>query len=1183
MKRLRPLAVSIVATILLIGIAGFIGLPLLAKRELPQRISAALDRPTSLDGIRFNPLTLQLELRGLTIGSRPGREPLLTFDVLTVDFSLASITRRAAVIDRIELQAPRIALEREPDGRLDISDIVDRLAAPPPAVSTADPAAPASLPRLQIREFRIRAGSIRFNDRPMGLQHLASDIELRLPRASTLPEDQAVPLEPDLSVRIDGMRVHARASLPPPPGDAPGSFELDVAGLELGRYANYLPQGWQARLASARIDAQLKGTLGRGTGGLQADLAGAIAVDALALQSREGEPLIAMPQVAIDITRASWPLRSIELGRIAIEKPQVWLRRARDGELNLARIARFDGAAARETEPAPFEFHLDALQIRAARVQVEDARPARPVHLDVAPLDIELKDLAWPPGGKPATLHLGLQFGTRSPTRAAMPFNDSDAPDPLADTRIELHTTITPGPAPVANGRIEVSALRPADFLPYYEPWVGLRPGKAARIALSSEFDLKWTEQGLLGSFERASVKARHLSLVKPDGGKGPLDVAQFDVDGGRIDLEKHSIELGRIVSRGAQLRASRTADGRIDLGLAPAAPSDAPTAPAATDTRSAMRPTPPWRWHIGRLSLDEYAVHLRDEVPDSAVELHLAPLSLALEDLGNRVTSRGRVRLRTGVNDGGAISVAGTLGVQPFAGSFDWTIDRLGIADFSPYLSQVSRLAVGAGTLSGTGSIELPDGASPDPGGASGGRLRGALRVEDFSCVESASGTELVRWQTLSLAGIDATRNPPRVAIGEIALGDFSAGLVLGANGRLNLQSLEEAPPARGQPAGVPPPVAAAAPTTPASPAPAEGADTPPLNLTIGRVRLERGNINYTDLFIRPNFRANLTGVSGTISAIGRTMAGDVDLRAMLDDAAPVQVIGKVNPLARPLLLDLRASARDIQLPTITAYAERYLGYGIEKGSLAANLEYHIADGRLTASNRLRLDQLTFGDRVEGPDALNLPVRLAVALLRDRHGVIDIDLPISGSLDDPQFSVGRIVLQVLVNLITKAVTAPFSMLASMFGSDDEGFDHIDFAPGSASLDEAATTRLGALAHALTERPSLRVDVTGRAEPDADSAALEARTAAPRGAPRKALSSASTAIPDAGPRAPPVATTTVPEALRALANARANVARAWLAGPGGIDADRIFLVPPRLADTAGERKATGPRVDFALR
>jgi hypothetical protein len=301
-----------------------------------------------------------------------------------------------------------------------------------------------------------------------------------------------------------------------------------------------------------------------------------------------------------------------------------------------------------------------------------------------------------------------------------------------------------------------------------------------------------------------------------------------------------------------------------------------------------------------------------------------------------------------------------------------------------------------------------------------------------------------------------------------------------------------------------------------------------------------------------------------------------------------------------------------------------KYAGYGIERGKLSVNVKYKVENRKLAAENNIYLDQLTFGDKVDSPTATKLPVTLAVALLKDRNGVIDVNLPISGSLDDPQFSVGGIIVQVIVNLIVKAVTAPFALLGSLFGGGEE-LAYLEFAPGSAKLDKEDTGKLGNITKALTERPGLKLDVAGRVDPAADREGLKRGSIERKVKVQKfndlrregkAPASADLVEVDQAeyerylrraygdesfpkPRnvigiakdlpVPEMETLMLTNAqvgdedLRQLANARAQAAKEWLVSEGKIPEGRVFIVAPKLTAEGIKDKGQPTRVDFVLK
>jgi hypothetical protein len=360
-------------------------------------------------------------------------------------------------------------------------------------------------------------------------------------------------------------------------------------------------------------------------------------------------------------------------------------------------------------------------------------------------------------------------------------------------------------------------------------------------------------------------------------------------------------------------------------------------------------------------------------------------------------------------------------------------------------------------------------------------------------------------------------------------------------------------------------------------------------------------------------------------------TLASDSDepatltLAGKIDDDAPVDIGGRLNPLAPTLFLDIEGRTKGVDLPRLTPYSIKYAGYPIVKGKLSMEVSYKVDNGKLAANNHLFLDQLTFGDKVESPTATKLPVLLAVSLLKNSKGEIDLNLPISGTLDDPKFSVGSVIVQVIVNLLTKVVTAPFTLLAAAFGGGEE-LGYIEFGPGAAALRDDQIKRLDTLAKALNDRPGLKLDIIGRVDPAVDAegaskakvesklkaAKIRAQVRAGSGAvdpatvtinaeERPALIAAVYADEDIAnkPRnfigiaktipAPEMEALLLahlgatPEDLRALANQRAAAVRNRLEAQGKVSRERLFLVEPRLSAEGIKDKGASTRVDFALK
>jgi len=595
-----------------------------------------------------------------------------------------------------------------------------------------------------------------------------------------------------------------------------------------------------------------------------------------------------------------------------------------------------------------------------------------------------------------------------------------------------------------------------------------------------------------------------------------------------------------------------------------------------------------------------------------------------ASTDLGKPVN----VQIGAGLGTKGKLDVRGEVVPQPLKADLRVNSQNLSLAGFDPYLDKTLNAAITSALLSMDGRLVLNQGKALTVN-YQGNATLGNVRLQD-----RVSSDDFLRWRSLALNRIQANYDgtTPHVRVAAVALSTFYARIIINPNGRLNLQDIRVQPteerrsltqsepaPASTSAASAPAPAPASAVTVTASaPTPkAGGAD-----VRVDAITLQDGNIRFTDNFVKPNYTANLTAIGGsigTISTAANQTPADVTLRGSVDGTAPIDIHGKINPLAPTAFVDLTAKADGVELTNLTPYSAKYAGYPITKGKLTMDLHYLLDQGKLTADNHIFIDQLTFGDRVESKDATNLPVRLAVALLKNSRGEIDVRVPVSGSLDDPQFSIGGVILRAFVNLIARAVTAPFSLLASAFGgSGGEELGYIEFDPGTSNISQASLAKLDKLATALKDRPALKVDIVGRVDPEFDRDGLrreavnrqireqklkdagdsaEADTtvkpeeenkyleraykAAKFPKPRNVIGLAKSLPPDEMRKLMETNVQVTDADLRELAQRRANAVHVALAER--VDPGRLFVVAPKLNAEGIKDKGKTTRVDFALK
>lgn len=758
-----------------------------------------------------------------------------------------------------------------------------------------------------------------------------------------------------------------------------------------------------------------------------------------------------------------------------------------------------------------------------------------------------------------------------------------------------------------------------------------------ARYAVDADFNLKVTD----GSLAVAGFALRDRTRVEV------ARIAALSVTGGELDLAQRSIVIGGVVLRQCSAAIARDAEGSWNFAtlFKPPNPALSPTTAGATSVAQAPVATvragpnapaaapPGWRVAMNRASLERCKFQLSDSgaARSTLARIVIDPVDLRIDGWSSRPDARAKIDLRARVNGAGQVALQGTAGIAPVAADVEVDVDGLDLVPLQAYMADRLniRLLSGAFATRGKLSLRLTDTLTA--------RYRGDAGLGKVASSTKSDGEDFVNFAALQARGLDVGLNSPAanggapaplaVTLEDLALTDFYSRLIVNADGTLNVQQIVSDPTVPAKPAPSPTPAvpqsAGGATAKATGTAPIPGAAPPPI--TIARISLTNGRVNFSDHFIKPNYSANLADVNGTVSGLSSDFASraSVDIRGRYDPSAPVEIKGTINPLRGNLYLDLTASCRDVELTPLTPYSQKYAGYGITKGKMSLQVKYLIEDHKLNAENTLLLDQLTFGDKVDSPDATKLPVLFAVSLLKNAKGEIDINLPVTGSLDDPQFSVFGIVVKIIVNLLVKAATSPFALLGALAGGGED-LAYVDFPPGVAdSFASGQQEKLTTIAKALADRPALKLDIAGRVEPVADGEVLRRRAlvrkvAALRQAEQVAQGQTSTSaetmtIPPADyqrllrrafdnekvvrpksaagnttePSVPEMeslllATITVsPEALQELGASRARAAKEALT-KAGVAPERMFVVAATAeADGAGAKR--GPRVDFTLK
>ena len=1222
-----------VGSLLALWLLAWLAVPPLARTQIERQASEALGRKVTVAQVEFLPWSLEATVRGLSIASQDGKDWQFKLDRIYINAELQSIFRLAPVIDALEIDGPQLRAAQTAPGRFDFDDVLAHLARKPQAPRDEGQA----LPRFAVYNIAIREGALTLDDRTMGKVHHLRRLHLDIPFLSNLAADRQVKVKPRLAFDLDGSVFDTVAQATPFDDSHHAQARLQVRRFDLAPYAAYVAAHAPVQLRSGVLNADLEFEFAQQPRP-QLNIRGGVRLEGVQIADAADAPLLGFERLQVSLKDVRPLDRVVELESVTLHAPHAWLRRDASGVLQIpgqggGREAAVQPAAPAAAAPvpakeqAPWQIRLAHLQSVDGRVDwQDDSRPGGTAQWTADQLQLQASDMAWPMT-TPLRFRASTQVGGAGVEHAAAHLA-AEGQVSAQQARVALSVRALPlalaGPYLAGVLKPAVSGMLDAD--------IGLaRDGQAmvAEVAslaldrLSLDCPAKTSCRGLR-SVGMADAAATSL-----------LALGRFELADSTVWLHQHRASLGRVALRDPKVLVERSRQGRFmfEDWLPPAG---AAARPSGDDGK-------PWALRLGQLQLDGARLAWRDVAAEQPVALDLAALQASMRGVewqDGRMPAAAftlDTRVAAGRAEPGRLRLDGTLALAPEPQlKTQINAQRLPLHALAPYVAdQLNADIVRAdGSFDGALQFQVQQGgpkvavtgdAALDDVRVLAGARRAAGQAEPGAQARRVGerGEQLLGGKRLQLRAVDlqvAPGRPLTLQVRETALSDFFARIIVQEDGRLNLQDIRKTAPV---------PDAGAAASVQAADGQLASQDGLAPVLRFGPVTLTNGEVRFTDHFIKPNYSADLSELSGRLgaftseaSADGAPQMAELTLKGRAQTTAALEVSGRLNPLAQPLALDIQAKMRDLELPPLSPYSVKYAGHGIERGKLSMDVAYKVQpDGKLTASNNLVLHQLAFGDQVEGAPA-SLPVRLAVALLADRNGVIDLDLPISGSLNDPQFSLGSVIFKIIGNLIMKAVTAPFSLLTgALAGADQQGA--VDFAPGSVALEDKARQQLDKIAKALKDRPGLKVTVVGWADPQAELQAykrqrLHGRVLAQKrrmalrdGKPADAVTAVGAEeyaallkevyrradikkprnligmakdLPQADMEALLLQDMQLPsDAMANLALARSTAVRDYLVGHG-VDAQRLFIGASKLhePDGAAASEPWTPKVEMAL-
>ena len=748
---------------------------------------------------------------------------------------------------------------------------------------------------------------------------------------------------------------------------------------------------------------------------------------------------------------------------IRLSLPFVSAKVSKDGRLNLVDLV--PPAVERPSEPTPQAdqpparipaVEIGHFEIDQGMVDFLDESKPKPFALDIVPIHIVLKNFHTRPGGEntyafTAELGKGEQLAWEG-TLSVEPIRSS--------------------------GKLSLSGVKLRTLWQYLRHRFQFDVTDGV-LAFNGGYTVDMHTTPPTFQVSHSELEIANLAIAEAGGLEPVIEVPVFKVEDASLDISKHDMTIGGVVVGHARWKAWRNQDGTVNY-QAMFAPVEGPGAePVPVTKASPAQEEKPWSILVKRVGIEHHAVDFEDRMLQTPAHVEITELMVRTHDV--RVPLKGPLPLTVDmyVNGMGRIQIDGTVVANPFQADVRVGLKDIAIKPFQPYFEKVAGLDIQFGAMNVEGRVHL---ALEHPR-APLLSFDGNASVANLSVTNRGQDEELASLKLLALNHIQLAVDPTAVSIEEVAIQQPVLRVVLQSDGNMNLpkQTQDDSGPAPKDPKAEPSPQSKGGPV--------------PVRIKI--VKLLKAAATFSDESIQPPVRTGISDLSGTIKGLSskQLARADVNLTGRVDRVSPLKIIGTINPLTEDAFTDLAITFENMDLTTGGPYSGKYVGYGLSKGKLFFDLKYKISRKQLEAENSIVVDQLTFGERTNSPDATSLPVPLAVALLKDRKGRIEINLPIRGDLADPDFKYGKVVLSTLLNVLTKIVASPFTLLGKLIpgGGDAEELGFIEFQPGSATVTSEETRKIEVLAKALEERPGLKLDITGTADPSLDREALKVK------------------------------------------------------------------------------------------
>lgn len=1043
----------------------------LAKQLVPWIAEKQLASQASVGQVRFNPFNLTAVVDDFKLNTLQGK-PLASFAQLKVDLELSGIFNLAWKLKEIRLQAPQTVVAIQPNGQLNWDALIAKL--------NEDKSPPSdSLPRVVITQLAIVDGQVLYEDaqRATPFKAQLTPINFELEGFSTLPQDRGDYL---IAAKFadNGGTLKWKGNMGVNPVASKGEVALEniaVAGLSRIVKDSHLP----FKLQQGKLQAYF---------GYDFTLP-------------NDQPQLLLSTIAVELNELALTLTTgkdnqTESTAIALEKftaklPQLTFSQQQQTQLTFDQL----NVAGQQFQIQ----HGEQTLLKVPSIALQN------IALDLAKQQANIAQIQLSQGAITAKRSLDGRVDWQ--TAFAPSSKVADAPEVTAKEATPTEPKVTNTENASNPFAVNIAAVQLQDWTLSVEDQTFNQPLSLNVQDIDIGFGVnnasgQWTVQQLQTQLNAITLKS--AAYQKPVATLNQIALTQGD-----IGIDQQKVDIQSIVFSGLNTEVIQPKQGALNWLTLLESKAQQASPPQANSGKQAATP---WSVNLGKLALDQSRVHIEDQTPNKPLQLDIEKIGLEVRNVSLDLSKPLPVKASFAIKQGGRFETQGSVTPEPFKGALNLKLKDAAFKPFAPYINQFAKLELGSGSASINGKLTMQQQKT------FGLNFNGGVSVKQLALNEEATQAPFLTWQLLASDDVSLSLSPNRLHLGALKLQQPTGKFIIYEDRTTNISRIlrsSDTPPVIESPISAAP---TSKPTTNNLPSGNSltqaalssvkaSADKPQATLptvnnspyeetfpvNIETTRIQDAELEFADLSLTPQFGTKMHSLSGVINSISTNpqATAQLELDGKVDEFGAAKIRGSLQPFQATQFTDVKLAFTNLEMNKLTPYSGKFAGRRIDSGKLSVDLEYKIKQRQLAGENKFVINKLVLGERVESKDAADLPLDLAIAILEDSDGVIDLDLPISGSLDDPQFSYGSIVWKAIKNVLTKIVTAPFRALGKLFGGSGENLDAIIFEAGQTKLSPPEQEKIKSMSQALGKRLGLALSIAPSYDASLDKRALQ--------------------------------------------------------------------------------------------